>query len=213
MTKKKNEIQKSNTEDVDFFKCFNDTATPRVNCKLCNWEKRTEAEALFDRTKNMTVVKRFCDDNGLDASYPAVRNHLLNHYKKIERQIMLKEYARDIDNILSQKTNRKTSLEVRKAMLLKEMVVIASETEGKSLDERRKSADALKKLNDTIGNLEDKISEIDEDMMPVFILIENLKDIISTEIKKSNNEQVKSALMSLLEKLSENIGALEINMR
>ncbi|MFW6130898.1 MAG: hypothetical protein ACOC56_06905 [Atribacterota bacterium] len=189
---------------------LDDEFHPRSNCKLCTWDLREEAEACFEKTNNFRAVHKFCEKNELNISYPAVRNHIKNHYQKIEQSVMLKEYALTIDKWLQQKTDRRTSLETRIAMLNNEMVILASQTEGQALDERRRTADALKKICDTITSLEDKIAEMDADMKPVFILIEKLRDLISYRIKNSKNDEVKTVLMSLLDDLSESVGNLEI---
>ena len=208
------EIQKkskeSSTPICDYIKGINPDFKPRTNCKFCMSPIRTEAEAEYERTNNIRAVEIFLIKNKESISYNAIRNHIIEHYKKYEIQLRLKEWAEDIPAFMQYGKDRTQILEERKAILTQQMIVIASETEGKSLEDRRKSAEAIKKLSDAITTLEDKIDERELKMEPVFIIIEKLQDIISIRMKSNSSEEVKRELMTVLEQLAESTKTLQV---
>jgi hypothetical protein len=208
------EIQKAEKCNVivDFIDGF-DGVVNKSNCKFCQSKFRQKAEDEYDKLNNMKIVHKFLQSKGEEISYMAVRNHILIHYKKQERALKLQEYSGELKKWLAMRQDRRASIEGRIAILSNEMVLIAAETVPLSLDERRRSVDAIKKISDTITGLEDKQDEIEGRMEPVYILIENLKNIISSRIKKSTSEEVKRELMSVLEDLSKSVGDLEIGLQ
>jgi len=183
----------------------------RANCKFCQSEFRAEAEKEYEaRGRNILLVQKFLVNKGEEITYPAVRNHLLNHYLEQEKNIKLKEYAQDLTLWVGITKNRRQAMVERIAILNKEMTTIAAETQGLSLDERRKSADSLKKLSDTIGILEDKISEVDNIMQPVEIVIQNLSNIVAEKIKSVKSAETKEALLDVLTQLSHSVSDIYI---
>jgi hypothetical protein len=63
---------------------------------------------------------------------------------------------------------------------------------------------------DTIMALEDKIAEMDKTLEPAEIVVTRISDIISNEIKSSNNNEVKRALVEIMKKLAESVKDLYI---
>ena len=185
----------------------------KSNCKLCQSKFRLEAEAEYEKSNNMRFVHTLLKSKGDDMCYHSVRGHLLNHYKKQEKAMILKEYADNLKEWLSTGGTRKSALLERIAMFSREMAIIAAETEGLSLESRIKSLEALKKAGDTVTALEDKIDEIDKDMEPVFIIVNEFQNIISKKIKQTQSQEVKGVLASLLEELKEKLGELDIERK
>jgi hypothetical protein len=180
----------------------------RAACNICKSEFRAEAESLYEKTKNISAVHQFLLGKGMHSKYESVRNHLLNHYGIQERNIRTKEYAEDLKEILNQKADRRASLEERKAILNKELLSIAVDTNGLGVEERRRSSETMKKLNDGITEIEDKIAEMDKGLEPVYIVIGKLKDIIALRVKNTTSEEAKKELMAVMDDLSKNIGDL-----
>jgi hypothetical protein len=209
------EIQKVENKPpvLNFIEKNNEEVIFKSNCKFCQSKYRLEAEEKYEQTKNLKSVHQFLLEKGEKVTYLPVRNHIIQHYIKQDRMIKIREYSDDLKMWLSTRTDRRSAIEERIAILNNEMLIIAAETEGQSLDERRKSADALKKVADTIMTSEDKIAEMDKSVEPVFIIVEKLKDIISIRVKKTSSEEVKRELMLLLDDLSESLKDLEIEKR
>jgi len=183
----------------------------KTNCKFCQSQYRVEAENDFEKTGNMKAAWRvLVEQHKEDITYPAVRNHIINHYLVIEKKIKMKEYGEQLEGWINSERSRRWAMLERIGMLEKEMVNIAAETNGKNLDEQRKSADTMKKMCDTIMAVEDKIAEMDKTLEPAEIVVTRISDIISNEIKSSNNNEVKRALVDIMKKLSESVKDLYI---
>ena len=178
----------------------------KTNCKFCQSQHRAEAEFEFEKTSSIKAAFRILTDQYKeDITYPAVRNHIINHYIVSEKKVKIKEYGEQLKEWVNSERSRRWSMFERIAMLEREMANIASETNGKDLEEQRKSADIMKKLCEAISSMEDKIDEMDKSLEPVEIIVFRLNDIISNEIKSSNSNDVKRALSDVMKKLSESI--------
>ena len=58
------------------------------NCKLCQADCREEAENLYEhqRKKNYTTITKWLNEQkNLEISRPAVRNHMVYHYRAVQR--------------------------------------------------------------------------------------------------------------------------------
>lgn len=213
MSDKKNQIVKKGNNSyplsVNIGK-IEDSIINKTNCKFCQSKHRLEAEKEFDKFSNFKAAEKVFINYGEEISYPAIRNHLINHYMVFEKNVKIKEYGEQLFGWVDENRNRRAAMLERIAMMEKEMISIASETAGCRLDEQRKSADAVKKLCDTITAMEEKIAEIDNSMEPVEIVVTKLSDIISIEIKNASNNEVKRALTDILKKLAESVKDLYI---
>ena len=188
-----------------------DLVISKTNCKFCQSQHRVDAELEFEKTSSIKAAFRVLTDQYKeDVTYPAVRNHIVNHYMISERKVKIKEYGDQLKGWVNSERSRRWAMAERIAMLEREMANIASETNGKDLEEQRKSVDAMKKLCDGIMSMEDKMAEMDKTLEPVEIVVTRLSDIISNEIKTSNNNEVKRALADIMKKLSESVKDLYI---
>ena len=180
----------------------------KKNCKLCNSEFRDEAEELFasQRNPNYYAIHVFLTGKGADISYPSVRNHLIYHFQSVQHQEWLLEYAADIKEWLRMPTTKVFALKKRMAILDKEMMTIASQSEGLAMDERRKSAETVKKLADTLLGYEGKLEEYQESLKPVTVIVNQLKIIISEEMEHGGSKETKKVLVNVLERLQDSVG-------
>jgi len=213
MTEKTNQIVKqedTNTPILQSIGKLSDGIINKSNCKFCQSKNRIEAESEYERVGSIKAVHNLLKSKGDEISYLSVRNHLINHYEKQEENLKLREYSENLSEWMGEEKSRKQTIKERIAIFTRELTIIASETEGKSLDERRKSAEALKKMGDTITLLEDKLEDMEERVAPAIVVINYIQDIVSERIKKSTNNEMKKEYMTLLTELKEKIGGLEI---
>jgi len=173
------------------------------SCKFCNLKFRSDAEAEYDRTKNCHQVARFIAHRGEEVSRVAVRNHIINHYLPTIDKVKLECYSSNLVEYLQEEQDHRMQLRERIWMFSKLMYDIAADSVGCDIEIRMKTADSLKKLSDSISTMENKISEIDNSLEPAQAVIKNVSDILSEEMRKTDNEDVKRALMGVLEKLIE----------
>jgi len=96
----------------------------------------------------------------------------------------------------------------RIAIMRREIVIIASESDSLSIDERRRSADIIKKLSDGMSALEEKLEHIDMELEPVEVIVNNLQSIIAQKIRSSTNDEVKKALLDVLDDLAKNVSEI-----
>jgi len=173
----------------------------RPNCKFCNSPNRAEAEEKYEETGNARAVYRFlADDKKEDISCIAVENHLKKHYFSQKRNELLKDYAENFEQFVVLKRDKRSQLLERIAILNKEMYELAAMSQYGDLDERRKSSESIKKIAECILAHEKEIELMDESMKPVDIVIKHLQQVISDEIKGTNSEEVKRALMNVIDK-------------
>ena len=206
----KKEIKKV---DEQFISLVDNTIITKTNCKLCQSEFRAEAEEIFEKRNSIKAVERFLIEKGEQISYLSIRNHLLKHYLGSQRLESVKEWLEDIDRYSHNKYDRRINLYGRIKAMRREFVLIAAETDGMPLDDRRRSADILKKLSDGISGLEDKVDEMDNELSPIEVLIENLQGILASKIKNTQNEEVKRAFLDLLNELADNMSGLLVEQK
>jgi hypothetical protein len=186
---------------VNYADGISDGTISKKNCKLCQSPSRVEVEEKFLVTNSFTAASRILEKNGEDIDYSSVRRHLMNHLIVQQQQMAVKEYASQISSILKEHYNIRTQILERIKIMNRKMYVIEAMTEGQTLDEMRRSADAIKKLVDTIASAEKDLQAIDQTMQPVQILINNFKNIIQEELKKTNSDDVKEVIKTIWNKL------------
>jgi hypothetical protein len=206
------EIKKAEklTPMIQHAESLSENVITKCNCKLCNSPFRIEAEEIYEQMNSAKYVWKWLLGKGEKICYLPVRNHIIQHYLKQEQNVKIKSYSEHLKVWVNQKIDKKSSIEERIAMLNNELIIIASETEGLSLEERRRSSEAIRKITDSILMHEEKLDAMDKSIEPIYVVINKLRDIIAEKIKKSSNEEVKKELMSLLEELSASLGDLMI---
>lgn len=211
---KKNNEENEENEDIAVipYNLIDNLKVTKNNCKLCKSQHREEAELYYETTPNYkTLTNWLKNDKNMDISYPAVRNHILFHFKAKEREEYLGEYAKDIVKWRGMQENRIQSMKTRMAILNREMIIIAAETEDHNIIERRKSAETIKKIADTLLIYDNKLDDYEKELEPVKKIFNELKIIITEELKHIDNQQIKKILSNILEKLRDKIGDIMVN--
>lgn len=185
---------------------------PRTNCKFCMSPHRVEAEAEWEKTKSLKMTYAFLKARGYDGLYHSMRNHIISHYRRYETQTRIKEWAKNLPVLMKQQKSREKSLKDRVAALTYEFYVMASKAEEEETENRTKITEAMRKLSDSITLLEDKYVEEQKRNQPILIIVERLKDIISSRIKKTDNNAVKCELMKVLELWIDSVKDLEVEI-
>ena len=176
-------------------------------CKLCNFEHRVEAENYYDNTPNYRALVRWLKDTyDFEISHPAVRNHILYHYKASQKYELMNGYAEDIKRWMSMPNDRIPALKKRRAILEREMVGLAADTEDLKSDERRKNIELVRKLADTLLNYDAKIDELYKRVEPVTMVLTELNVIMTDVVKHSKDQETKEAFDEVLSKLETAIG-------
>jgi len=207
-----NIVKKSNVDSilVNTAKMTNeDEITIRSDCKVCNSQYRLEAEKKFvDTGNNSRAAYLYLAGKGETMSYSSVYRHMIYHFLAQERNLLLKEYSGEIDKLMQQKYDKRKQLMERISMLTHRMYMIENMSEGKDLKEMLASADATKKLCDSITSLETELDKMDQEIKPVEIILNNLKNAVSEEMKIANaekNENMKNVLMRLFERVASSV--------
>lgn len=188
---------------------FDASKIVRKNCKLCQCEFRDEIEEWYDvqKRKNYSAIKSQLEtDKDMKISVNAIKNHMLYHYKAVERKSTLTEYVSDVQDWVSMQTNKVASLKTRIAILEREMMVIASEGEDLDLVERRKNAETIKKIADTLLTYDSKLKEYEKDMEPARIVFNQLKIIVKDEMKNVESASARQTIIKVMTRLKENVG-------
>ncbi len=186
----------------------------KSNCKLCNSSNRADAENEYEKQNyNVQAVLNFLIKKGENITYNAVQRHLERHYLAQERNIRLKEYAEDLAPILRSRQERRVQLSERVAILEKQLWSLSMELETADLDQKIKGTAAVKQLSDTIASHEAEIYNIDKEAEPIALLMNNLRTIISDEVKKTKNEETKTVLVGLFDKLAASVSGVLVEKK
>ena len=181
----------------------------KTNCKLCMSEFREEAEVMFDKTNNYSAVVRWIEEKGEKMTIPAVRNHIIYHYKAPQKKEFLIEYTKDISKWVMTRSDKIDAIKNRMAILDRELLMIGCEGDDLPLEQRRKNAEIMKKLADTLLVYESKLTEYEKQLEPVTVIVQELRIIIKDEMEQGVNNETRRVLINILEKLQQSIGAIK----
>ena len=196
-----------NDDVIPYFKRDEDGQICHPLCKICNSECRKEAENYYDNTPNYKALVRWLKDNhDIEISYPAVRNHIIHHYKANQKYEFMSGYAEDVKKWMQIPNDRIPALKKRRAMLEREMVGLGADNDDKKGDEKRKNIELMKKLADTLLVYDNKIEEMYKKMEPVTMVLTQLNIIMTDVVKKTQEDETKEAFDEVLNRLEDAIG-------
>lgn len=182
----------------------------RQDCKLCKSEYREEVETEFSVTesyKSAYLKIKYKDSN---ISYDAVYRHLRNHFIPYFRGMMIKDYAEHISQMKQGKYNKRKEIMERIRILQNKMYQIEALSAGGDLNELSKSADAVNKLMASISRLEDQLTDMDRDLDPVYLLLQNLKEVMNEKAQENNDPAIRQILKDVFTKLVAQVKENEI---
>jgi hypothetical protein len=188
---------------------FNLDRVNKPNCIMCQSEFREEVEQMYEnqKKKNYSAIKhKLKDDHDFDISRDALRNHLIRHYAQANTNVILQDYADEVQQWVLMQGNRVASMRSRIAALEKEYFSIASMSDDLDLFERRKSAECLKKLAETMLLLENKLAEFSEEAKPVNVLFNQLTVIVNDEMAHVDSLTSKKLVSKILNRLKDTCG-------
>lgn len=177
------------------------------NCKLCNFEHRAEVEEYYENNPNYNRLKYWINkEYGLSVSYPAVRNHILYHFKAGEQYEKIEGYVGEITKWMNLSTNRLDSLKKRRAILERNLTYLGAEAEDMKSDEKRKHIELMKKLADTLLAYDNRIEEIEGELEPITIVFQQM-NVVMQEVLNNTDDKVvvQSAFDSFLKQLEESV--------
>lgn len=186
----------------------------KPNCNLCQCDYRDEAEEIYEnqKRKNYSAIKRALKDNhDFEATIHGIKNHMLYHYKVVQSNAAMQEYADDVQKWVNMQTNKIASLKTRIGMVEREMFAIAQAGDEMDIAERRKNAETIKKLIETILLLEDKLSEYAEEIKPVNLVFDQLRNIVNDELAHVDSQKVKKVVSTILTRLHDSMGDMMID--
>lgn len=176
-------------------------------CKLCHSKYREEAEALYEKTKNLKRVAQFLqDDRAEDITYGAVRNHLMHHYNAVNSIELVKSNLEHIQDWTAIQGDQPEALLRTMAMLEREMHILEAESEGLSQDARRKNADTVAKLATVLLNYRTKYYEMEQSREPVTIVFNQLQIIMKEELKAVKDQKTKKVVSNILNRFKDSCG-------
>jgi len=187
----------------------------KPNCSICQCNFRDEAEEAYDNQKsrkNYSAIKRMLKDNhDFDATVNGIKNHMQYHYKAMKTNASMQEYAEDIQKWVNMQTNKVASIKTRIALLERHMFMISQESEDLDIMEKRKSAETVKKLVETIITCETKLSEYADEIKPVNLVFNQLKNIVSDELAHVDSQKAKKVVSTILTRLHDSMGDMIID--
>lgn len=206
----KNNIQKFDEKDNIFSNLenianFQKNLIHNSGCKLCHSENRVEAEEMWEKTNNMNAVFRLMESKGEKISYPAIRSHLINHYKKQESLEKISNYAKDLKLWRQNKIEKEERLETIMSILEKRIIEIAAEQDGDTGESGRKMSDTLVKLVQQLMSCQQSLDEHKQIMEPVNLIVARLQNIVKEEINSNSGSDVRKALINVVSSLEKDV--------
>ena len=174
-------------------------------CKLCNSDHRSEAEDLWEKNQNMNAVHRFIESKGEKVSYPAIRRHLISHYKKKESLDKRAEYIKDLKVWRANRIEKEERLDLLMSILEKRIVELAAEQDGNTDDPGRRMAETMVKLIQQLLSCQQAADEYKQLLEPVKLIIERLQNIVKEEVQTSSGNDVRKALMNVVSSLEKDV--------
>ena len=181
----------------------------KSNCKICKSDHRDYVDDMYENQprKSYTAIRHKLKElYGIEVSINSIRNHIQYHYLATQRYESTMDYSEELKQWASVNTNKIEYLRTKIAMLDREMMLIAQQSDDLDLAERRKNADTIKKLADTILTYESKIDEFQEKMKPVNLVFNQLRIIVNEEMELVQNTGTKQTLSKIFNRLKESIG-------
>lgn len=176
----------------------------RADCKFCNHRLRAQAEQKWEETHNYSMVKRFFEDNWQEGEpknwhFTNIQGHLVRHYERQARQIMIREYGDRIRAMLNYKMNRDQQLEMLATSLAMKYVEIGADD---SLDEI-KATDTQIKITKMLLEIMVMQAKLKGELSTVEVLSNKFKDIWIQIITGEKNPEIKAKLSQYLETFRE----------
>jgi|688.fasta_scaffold160509_3 hypothetical protein len=202
-----NNIEKYNSNNYNLDGMIEDQSkfVRSTSCKLCNSSFRLECEELWEKTNNINAVYRLLESKGEKISYPSIRSHIINHYKKQENLDKLSNYVKSLDSWRKCKVEKEQRLELIMSILEKRIIEIAAEQDGNSDDSGRKMADTMVKLIQQLLSCQSALDEHKQLMEPVKLIVSRLQAIVKEEIQTHSGKDVKSALINVVSSLEKDV--------
>ncbi len=211
---KKNDLvvaKESSPNIVPYLFSLDKITKPR--CKICNHEHREEMEEIYENQKRinyLAIKNKLKDDYDFDIATNNIKNHMLYHYKAMQNNEALQDYADDVQCWVDMQTNKVAALKARTAILEREMFTIAQSSEGLDIIERRKNAEIIKKLAETILTYEGKLCEYQEEVKPVTLVFNQLQVIVRDELEHVDSINTKKVVSTILSRLHDSVGSMII---
>lgn len=202
-----NNIEKYNVSNYNLDGMIEDQSkfVRSTSCKLCNSAFRLECEELWEKTNNINAVYRLIESKGEKISYPAIRSHIINHYKKQENLDKLSNYVKSLDSWRKSKVEKEQRLELLMSILEKRIIEIAAEQDGNSDESGRKMADTMVKLIQQLLSCQSALDEHKQLMEPVKLIVCRLQAIVKEQIQTHSGKDVRSALINVVSSLEKDV--------
>ena len=195
----------------------------KPNCKLCNSPLRFEAENYwvensFNRAQTLRWVNEqvdLCNDElSTDEkmehfTIANIKNHMDNHFREQERQIRLKEYASNINSLLSAKREKMDILDFALAACQENLARVASLDTYGGFKEEKERSDAINKVINQMLNVIKAQTEMQGEMSAIDLVQEKVAQIWIQMIGDEENEAKKRIYVNMLEEFSEKFKELE----
>jgi BMFP domain-containing protein YqiC len=193
----------------------------RENCKLCKSSLRFEAEQKweelsFNYTKTLEWLNDEIDQLNMYATDESekrakftlanVKNHMKNHYAEQERQIRLKEYAKNIESLVQVKQHKTHMLEACIAMCYENLGRIASTDVGNDIKEQKIRSEAINKVMSTMMSVIDLQNKIEGEISTAEAMQNKFTHLWIDIINREESDVKKKILIEMLEDFSTGFG-------
>ncbi len=177
------------------------------SCKLCKSKFKAEAEKEYEaKNRNARAAWLFLTDiKKEDISAPAVTNHFNCHYKKAEKMVSMKEYLTDLKGFAAAKRAKEHHLQLSALILEERLLSISAESKNANFNDQLRAVAAIKTCVDGLIGVWGEVDKMREGIEPVEIVIQRLRDVVSLELKTTNNPEAKKLVSIILDKFAQSV--------
>jgi hypothetical protein len=183
----------------------------RPNCKFCQHPARIQGEEKWERSGGSYItVENFFNEYRKEhpecppISYTNIKGHIEHHYKQQIKKLRIREYTHNLKYLLKEKVDQIETLDALSASLQMKYMDLASDTEIDSV----RQADAQGKLAKIIVDIIKLKFELSGDLKPINLFVEKALNIFGTHLSTTSNNEVKEALMQVINSIEAEAGSI-----
>jgi len=205
---KDKEIQKHASGELIPYDNPDEVSTEIISsrCKVCNSSHKEEAEAMYEQRHNVSLVQRFLEKEGEKVSQNAVSAHMRNHFQSSKNISLLKWFDREVQHWDDLTYSRERSIKRWMSILTRELHILGSQSDSLQLEDRRRNVEQIRKVTETLNACDTKLHTLSQAAEPVQLIFKQLNIIVQDKLKETDNPQVRSFIVDVLEELQKETG-------
>jgi len=181
----------------------------RSNCKLCQSEKRNEAEQQYmDSREKARPVYLWLKKEGVDISYPSVKNHLEQHFARLQKTVRIKEYLTQLKEQATIGKSKKAHLALCAVIMEDRLLDLASAAPQLGPLDQTKIVKSIKDISDSLISIYTEMEKTEQQVAPIAIAIERLHGVVKVTLQQVQNPEARKAIAMVMDQFQHSVNDL-----